>query len=146
MQFLCHSHRLHLSENPAELLPAWRRICKQGHEALHEGDWRRAAILFGNAWEMSDILLEQNPGPSEQRRYVDTATEMMRALADGQQRLHCRQLLARVLGRLERETQIYCSQAALSILREFAFGNPEAATRRLQERSPVISQRPAYLH
>ena len=146
MQFLCNSHRIHLTENPAELLPAWRRICQQGHEALHEGDWRRAVMLFGNAWEMSDFLLLHTPGPSEQRRYLDTATEMMRALAQGHQRLQCRQLLARVLGRLERELKVYCSVDSLSLLREFAFGNPDAAILRMQANLPGLSQRPAYLH
>ena len=146
MHFLCNTHRLHLIENPQDVLPAWRRTCRLGREALSEGDWRKAAMMFGNAWEMSDILLLQTPGQSAQQRYVDTSAEMMWALASGHQTQSCRQLFARVLSRLEKEPHMLCSQPSLSLLRDLAFGNNETALARMQANAETFAQRPAYLH
>lgn len=129
MKFLCDKHKRWLVQHPEELLPGWQRTCRLGREAMSHAQWQRAAVFFGNAWEMAELLLTQAPGKQAQQRYLDTAGDMMSALREGAQSEHCRFVFSSVLNRLEQEGHLQCRQESLSLLREFAFGDAEYAHR-----------------
>ena len=146
MKFLCGKHRLWLTQNPEELLPGWRRTCRMGREALVEEHWHQAAVFFGNAWEMSELLLSAQPGRGSQQRYIETAGEMMWALRAGEQSDGCRFVFSQVLSRLEQEARVECSHESLSLLRELAFGDEGYAYALLQAQRQTHGVSAGYLH
>jgi len=52
----------------------------QAREVFHIQDWQKAAIIYGNAFEISELLLVSNPTAFSVDRYLRTALEFAYAL------------------------------------------------------------------
>lgn len=75
MKYLCDSHRDEFSNNPQQAAQAWRGIIVQARELFHLEEWARASVVYGNAFEISELLLRSNPSQFSVDRYLRSALE-----------------------------------------------------------------------
>lgn len=146
MRYMCNKHRHWLVEHPTELLPSWRKTRMAGRAAMARLRWDHAVMYYGNALEMSEIMMIQTPGQRNQQRYVDTATDMMHALRNSAQANTCHYLFGKVLDRLEQEAEHLFTVESLSVLRTVAFGPKEKVNARLDSQPAQLQPASGYLH
>jgi hypothetical protein len=146
MKYMCKKHRNWLVEHPTELLPSFRKTRMAGRAAMARLSWDHAVLYYGNALEMSEIMLIQKPGQRTQQRYVDTAIEMMHALRNSAQASSSHFLFSHVLDRLEQETEHLFTVESLAVLRKVAFGSKEKANERLEQQPSQLQPASGYLH
>ena len=117
-----------------------------GRAAMARLSWDHAVLYYGNALEMSEIMLIQKPGQRTQQRYVDTAIEMMHALRNSAQANTSHFLFSHVLDRLEQEAEHLFTVESLAVLRNVAFGSKEKANTRLEQQPSQLQPTSGYLH
>jgi hypothetical protein len=59
MYYLCNTHRKTFSNNPIKALQDWKVFIETGQSKLKNSDPYHATLYFGNAFEISQILLNQ---------------------------------------------------------------------------------------
>ena len=75
MKYLCDGHREAFSNNPEQAKQAWQNIVFQARELFHTVDWEQASLVYGNAFEISELLLSSDPSQFSVDRYLRTAFE-----------------------------------------------------------------------
>jgi|GEM_PF-2232836 len=75
MKYLCNSHRDEFANNPQQASQAWRGIIVQARGLFHLQEWSKATVLYGNAFEISELLLSSNPSQYSVDRYLRSALE-----------------------------------------------------------------------
>jgi hypothetical protein len=80
MKYLCNSHRDEFTNNPQHAARAWKNIIEQARELFHMKEWERATIIYGNAFEISELLLTSDPTQYSVDRYLRSALEFVYAL------------------------------------------------------------------
>ncbi len=84
MRYLCNSHRAQFINDPHHAAQSWQLIMLQAREIFHLQDWQKAAIVYGNAFEISELLLVSHPTAFSVDRYLRTALEFAYALRKNQ--------------------------------------------------------------
>ncbi|WP_372759406.1 hypothetical protein [Litorivivens sp.] len=84
-QFLCHRHKVQLSEHLEAAGPIWSSWMRQGKASLAEGELAQAVQYFGCAFDLALMKVERFTGHAEQdgKRHIDRLLEAVSALAKG---------------------------------------------------------------
>ena len=84
MRYLCNNHRDEFTNNPQQAAEAWQVIMLQARELFHVGDWQKATVIYGNAFEISELLLKHNQSQFSVDRYLRSALEFAYAARKSQ--------------------------------------------------------------
>jgi hypothetical protein len=80
MKYLCNNHRNEFANNPQQAARAWKGIIEQARELFHMREWEKATIVYGNAFEISELLLTSDRTQYSVDRYLRSALELVYAL------------------------------------------------------------------
>jgi hypothetical protein len=121
MGFLCTTHRENIKQNPQRAHNSWNKTLSAARQLVKENRWDQAVIFYGNALEISEIMLTQESCSMTQERYLRTAVELMHALRNSHHEYDSNALFQMVLNRLEKEEDNFNCQAQLRPLKDVAF-------------------------
>ena len=80
MKYLCDLHRGEFVNNPQQAIQAWQVVIQQARALFHAKDWERASVAYGNAFEISELLLSCSGSAFSVDRYLRSALEYAYAL------------------------------------------------------------------
>lgn len=80
MKFLCDHHRSVFSSCTKQAKRSWDKTLNLAQFYATNGDWGRAVLYSGNALEISEIILINQPSAENVKRYVETAVEFAYSL------------------------------------------------------------------
>ena len=80
MRYLCNNHRTQFINDPQHAAQSWQVMMLQARELFHLQDWHKAAMVYGNAFEISELLLISDPTVFSVDRYLRCALEFAYAL------------------------------------------------------------------
>ncbi|MGR6873551.1 hypothetical protein ACU6U9_14870 [Pseudomonas sp. HK3] len=80
MKYLCDNHRGEFVNNPQQAIQAWQVIIEQARALFHSQDWQKASVAYGNAFEISELLLSCHSSSFSVDRYLRSALEYAYAL------------------------------------------------------------------
>ena len=121
MGFLCTNHRQHIKENPQRAHQSWNKTLFAARQLVKESRWNQAVIFYGNALEISEIMLTQESCIKSQECYLRTAVELMHALRNSEHEYDSLALFQMVLNRLEKERENFNCHEQLRPLKDVAF-------------------------
>lgn len=75
MKYLCDQHRSEFANNPKQATHAWKVIIDQARQLFHTQDWENASRVYGNAFEISELLLVSERTAFSVDRYLRSALE-----------------------------------------------------------------------
>ena len=78
--FLCPKHRQVFIDTPEYAEVIWTRLINEAQNQIGLYEWNKAVIIYGNAFEICDILLKKSNDNNAIKRYLDTAIEFCYAL------------------------------------------------------------------
>jgi len=84
MRYLCKDHRKEFSRNPKQAAQSWQEIIMRARSLFHLQHWDQAVVIYGNAFEISEILLTNSQTKFSIDRYLRTALEFAYALRKSQ--------------------------------------------------------------
>jgi hypothetical protein len=84
MRFLCTDHRRELNRNPKQAAKMWQELISQGRKLFHLEHWEQAVMIYGNAFEVSEILISNSQTKYSIDRYLRTALEFAYVLRKSQ--------------------------------------------------------------
>jgi len=73
--FLCQKHRQAFISQPEYAESVWKRLIIEAQGQVCQYEWKKALIIYGNAFEISDILLKKTNENHAIKRYLRTAIE-----------------------------------------------------------------------
>ncbi len=80
MGFLCQKLRKALSLNHKKAMSSWHETVFRARLCVSDENWENAILIYGSAFEISEILLSQKPDNSAVNRYMRTALEFAYSL------------------------------------------------------------------
>jgi hypothetical protein len=101
MNYLCDGHRDEFVNNPQQAVQAWKEIILQARESYHLQDWERSTLVYGNAFEISELLLSSYPTQFSVDRYLRTALEFAYSLRKGREDADLDAFVVHVKGNVE---------------------------------------------
>ncbi len=146
MGFLCSNHKQFLTANPKVAQKKWHQIIRDARQLVTEEQWSKAVIYYGNALEVSDILLTLNSCEKNQERYVQTALEMMHAVRNSQHQAETVAFYHMVVNRLNKEPLPVSFDTKLSPLKEVAFESLAKVNQWMQQWHAIIHGPSIQLH
>ncbi len=84
MKYLCKNHRDEFTNNPQQAAQAWQVIMLRARELFRLEDWQKATVIYGNAFEISELLLKHNQSQFSADRYLRSALEFAYAARKSQ--------------------------------------------------------------
>jgi hypothetical protein len=96
MKYLCDSHRDEFANNPQQAAQAWRGIIVQARELFHMQAWEKASVVYGNAFEIAELLLSSNPSQYSVDRYLRSALEYAYSLRKHDAKMNLGSLIVHV--------------------------------------------------
>ncbi len=84
MRFLCTDHRRELNCNPKQAAQLWQKLILQGRGLFHLQYWEQAVVVYGNAFEISEMLIANSQTKYSIDRYLRTALEFAYVLRKSQ--------------------------------------------------------------
>ncbi len=84
MRFLCTDHRRVLNSNPKQAAQLWQELILQGRGLFHLQYWDQAVVVYGNAFEISEMLIANSQTKYSIDRYLRTALEFAYVLRKNQ--------------------------------------------------------------
>lgn len=73
--FLCPKHKQAFINKPAYAEIIWTRLINEAQNQVGLYQWNKAVIIYGNAFEISDLLLKESNDNNAIKRYLRTAIE-----------------------------------------------------------------------
>ncbi len=73
--FLCPKHKQAFINKPEYAESVWKRLITEAQQQVCQYEWKKALIIYGNAFEISDILLKETNDNHAIKRYLRTAIE-----------------------------------------------------------------------
>ena len=84
MRYLCNDHRREFTRNPQQAAQSWQEIIMRARDLFYLEYWDQAVVIYGNAFEISEILLTNSQTQFSIDRYLRTALEFAYALRKSQ--------------------------------------------------------------
>lgn len=73
--FLCPKHKQAFKDKPEYAEMIWTRLMNEAQHQVSLLEWNKAVVIYGNAFEISDILLKESDDNNAIKRYLRTAIE-----------------------------------------------------------------------
>lgn len=73
--FLCPKHKQAFVNEPKYAEEIWTRLMNEAQNQVGLYEWSKAVIIYGNAFEISDILLKESNDNNAIKRYLRSAIE-----------------------------------------------------------------------
>jgi hypothetical protein len=73
--FLCPKHKQAFINKPEYAEVIWTRLINEAQNRVGLYEWNKAVIIYGNAFEISDILLKESNDNNAIKRYLRSAIE-----------------------------------------------------------------------
>ena len=73
--FLCPKHKQAFVDKPEYAEVIWARLINEAQHQVSLYEWNKAVIIYGNAFEICDILLMKSNDNNAIKRYLRTAIE-----------------------------------------------------------------------
>ncbi len=84
MRYLCKDHRKEFSRNPKQAAQSWQEIIMRARTLFHLEHWEQAVVIYGNAFEIAEILLTNSQTQFSTDRYLRSALEFAYVLRKSQ--------------------------------------------------------------
>ena len=84
MRYLCKDHRQEFSRNPKRAAQSWQEVIMRARTLFHLQHWDQASVIYGNAFEIAEILLTNSQSQFSVDRYLRSALEFAYTLRKSQ--------------------------------------------------------------
>ncbi len=146
MGFLCANHREYITNDPHRAQVSWNKTLYTARKLVNETRWDEAVIYYGNALEISDIMMSQELTSASQERYLRTAVELMHALRNSHHQYNALAFFQMILDRLEQDIEQFNSQKQLKPLKDVAFEPLPEVNRWMTMWHELLSEQPQVWH
>lgn len=146
MGFLCPHHRETITSDSDQAEISWQKTMHAGRRSVTEMTWDKAVMFYGNALEISEILLRKLPGKRSQERYVRASVELMHAMRNSQYHQDSLALFQMILNRLDREDLAKSTKKTLKPLKDVTFEPLEKVNHWMSQWHAMVSQEVVTVH
>ena len=101
MRYLCSQHRSIFTDNPQQAAESWQAIMLKARELFHLQEWQQASVVYGNAFEISELLLVSRPTRFSVDRYLRSALEFAYVLRKNETQSNLNVLIQHVKNKIE---------------------------------------------
>ncbi|WP_157496995.1 hypothetical protein [Hahella ganghwensis] len=146
MKFMCNKHKAKIMEDPLHAIRSWHHTIRKAREFVTDNAWEQAVLFYGNALEISDIMLKQNSGVTALDRYVQTAVEFMHALRNSLHRDDTANFYNVIQSRLMEVSGGHQIETNLQPVQEVTFNALGTVNHWMYQWHQMISDRPQVMH